>query len=482
MASVVVTAPLRAQTIPGYALDDDVVLHPDFSTVETVRLEQRVETQADLVAKQTVRIPYQEGAGGIEILEALTLKRDGFTVRVGPDAIQIQTLGAPGLPPGFLGFSDLRQAVVIFPDLELGDRTVLLARIMHRLPTYPGGYAAQFAVPAGPSGADARVTIHPAAGLRLNVAAQGFTEDRAAEDGARTWHYQAGTRHSAASLLVSTWPDQEAMAASLAPGFFDAMTVTPELQALADRLTDGSVDPTEQVRRIYGWVSREIRYVDLVLGRGGLVPPSAEAVLHARYGDCKGHSVLFATLLKAKGIVAWPVVIGLGDHGYALTTPPTLNGLDHAIVHVPALGLWADTTLARVPFGSLHFSEYGKPVLVMSPTAPRVDRIPPLAPGAARFDTETEATLDAAGTISGTTRIMATGPFVFDLRSFAAAIGDGEAAARQRLRMLGYDGNGSYQAHDVAGFGDRFMLDGRFRLAPRPDRLAGTSFRLPPGL
>lgn len=482
MASVAVAAPLRAQTIPGYALDDDVALQPDFGTVETVRLEQRVETQADLTAKQTVRIPYQDGSGGIEILEALTLKRDGSTVRVGPEAIQVQTLGAPGLPPGFLGFSDLRQAVVIFPDLEVGDRTVLLARITRHLPPYPGGYAAQFSVPAGSSGADARITIHPAAGMKLGVAAQGFTEDRGTEGATRTWHYQAATRHPAATLLVSTWPDQEALAASLAPSFLDAMTVTPDLQALADRLTDGSADPTEQARRIYAWVSREIRYVDIVLGLGGLVPASADAVLHARYGDCKGHAVLFATLLKAKGIAAWPVVIGLGEQGYALTAPPSLNGLDHAIVRVPTLDLWADTTLARVPFGALHFSEYGKPVLVMSPTAPRVDRIPPLAPGAARFDVETEARLDADGTISGTTRMVATGPFVFDLRSFAASIGNGEAAARQRLRMLGYDGTGSYQAHDVAGFGDRFTLDGRFRLAQRPDRLTGTSFRLPPGL
>ncbi|MBN8875644.1 MAG: DUF3857 domain-containing protein [Rhodospirillales bacterium] len=470
-----------AQGIPAYTLDDDVTLRPDFSTVETVRLERRLERDADLSALQTTSVPFRDGLDKVEILEAFTLKRDGSMVPVTQDAIQLQTVGVPGLPATVFGFSDLRRMVVIFPALERGDRTVLRARITGSTSTLPGGYTARFTVPAGEGGAEARVTLHLPPGQPLGAAAQGFAEDPPQPGGTRTWRYAAAARHREAGVLVSTWPDAEALAAAMVPGFRDAMTVTPELQALADRLTDGVDDRVVQVRRIYEWVSREIHYVDILTGLGGVVPVPAEAVLRARYGDCKGHAVLFATLLKAKGITAWPVLIGLGADGYAITTPPTLVGFDHAIVHVPELDLWADTTAARVPFGSLPFQEYGKPVLVMSSDAPRVARTPILAPGAASFDVETDATLESSGAISGATRMVATGPFAFGLRMFAAS-GGREDRARQRLRMLGYDGAGSYRAHDVGGFSDAFTLEGRFQIAPRPDRLSGTSFRLPPGL
>ena len=89
--------------------------------------------------------------------------------------------------------------------------------------------------------------------------------------------------------------------------------VTPEIAKLARDLTLGAADERDKVRRLYNWVSRNIRYVAVYAGAGGWVPHSAASVLENLYGDCKDHVTLLEALLDAVGIASSPALINSSD-------------------------------------------------------------------------------------------------------------------------------------------------------------------------
>ena len=73
-----------------------------------------------------------------------------------------------------------------------------------------------------------------------------------------------------------------------------------------------------------------------------------------QYGDCKNKHTLFATLLKAVGIEAWPVLIGAG----LKLDPdvPSPEQFNHVITVIPSGDklTWFDTTSGVAPFGTLE--------------------------------------------------------------------------------------------------------------------------------
>jgi len=258
--------------------------------------------------------------------------------------------------------------------------------------------------------------------------------------------------------------------------------VTPRIRSLADRLTAGVTNRREQARLLYEWVNGHVRYVAVYLAAGALEPHDAETVLEHGWGDCKDHAVLLQALLAARGIAAEPVMINLGNH-YSLSGPPTFAQLNHLITYLPEFDLYADSTASLAPFGTLPFSEYGKPVVHAVAGGSTIRHTPRLADGAADIELHTVAALHADGSISGTTTTTATGPFAIELRRDAAwieAIGSG--AAVSQLRALGTDGSGSFAFDPPEKLATSYTISGNFTLEAQPELLDGDSFTPPAGL
>jgi len=253
--------------------------------------------------------------------------------------------------------------------------------------------------------------------------------------------------------------------------------VTPRVQAKADEITAGIDDRRAQARAIYEWVSLHIRYVALYLGAGGVDPHAADEILANGYGDCKDHTVLFAALLRAKGIPSNPVLVNLGN-AYSLSTPPTMAQLNHAISYLPEFDLYADTTSGVTAFGTLPFQEYGKPAVIVGAEGEALRHLPLLEPGLASITTTTQAHLDLDGAILGTTRTEATGPAAAALRLTARWVQTAghEGAARQRLVALGEPGTGIFQFASPENLSPSYAIDGKFTLDPQPEILEGDSF------
>ena len=89
----------------------------------------------------------------------------------------------------------------------------------------------------------------------------------------------------------------------------EPLQVTPAIRAKAADLTRGLQTDDEKIHAIYDFVSLRFHYIGLDFGIGRYQPHAAEDVLENGYGDCKDKHTLLASLLKAAGYEAWPVLI-----------------------------------------------------------------------------------------------------------------------------------------------------------------------------
>ena len=128
----------------------------------------------------------------------------------------------------------------------------------------------------------------------------------------------------------ASWADLSAL---LLPHFEKASAIPADspLQAEIARIKAASPDPAKRAQLALELVQGKIRYVNLALGTGGLVPAGADLTWQRRYGDCKGKTVLLIGLLRALGVAAEPVLVSSNGDGLNERLP--MVGLfDHVLV------------------------------------------------------------------------------------------------------------------------------------------------------
>ena len=117
------------------------------------------------------------------------------------------------------------------------------------------------------------------------------------------------TKHVKPSVQVTTFTSWQQVGAWYRGLQQAPLAVTPAIQVKADALTKGLTTDEDKVRAIFNDVALHIHYIGLEFGIGRYQPHPADDVLSNEYGDCKDKHTLLASLLKAEGIDAWPVLI-----------------------------------------------------------------------------------------------------------------------------------------------------------------------------
>ena len=471
----------------------DIDVHPDGSMVQTshVALRATNDSAAQRIAQHP--IAFSSSREKLTIVEAYTQKPDGTRLPVDAGAIHAQLV--PGSPNLTL-FNDQERKVIVFPSAAAQDTFVYTVRREVQKPLFPGQFIWQALLDRSMSWRDYQVTITAPAAMPLRIEEHGIAAERHQDGDRVVYRFHAAYPDALAAepaavgpfqrlprAFASSMPDYAAMARAYAAQAQPKEAVTPEIQQLANRLTDGIANRKDQARAIYDWVSTHVRYVAVWLAQGAIEPHSAAAVLDVGYGDCKDHAVLFGALLRARGIDSEPVLINLGNE-YELPGPPTLAVLNHVITWLPEFSLYVDTTAGVAPFGVLSFQEYGKPVVHAGDTGPVERRTPVLAQDQATETFVTKAKLEPDGTIEGDTTTVASGPFAISLRLAARSIDQQgrKPAARAQLKSLGVDGSGSFAFAAPTDIEGDYSVTGQFKLDARPELLDGATFRLPIGL
>lgn len=349
-------------------------LKPDGQFVQITEQQFKIQTQAGLQQAGQMVFSYTVSMQKFEVLQAQTRKADGRVVDVKPEAIFTRDLPASTGAPMF---ADVKVVVIVFPEVALGDS--IFARVRHEQvqPMFPGHYSNLAHLMPHFLVDEARVVLHAPKSLTLLVRNDGYTEKRA--ENADTVTYEWAARNDVVEpfeqgsvapldysprVAMSTFGEFGQFAQAYAGRAADKARVTPAVQKLADEVTAGAMEPREQARRLYDWVTQNVRYVGIFLGMGAVVPHAADQVLQNRYGDCKDHVTLLTALLAAKGIEARTAIVSLGN-SFWVSKLPLLPNFNHVIVHIPSLDVWADPTAATTPFGRLPTAVQGKTAVLV---------------------------------------------------------------------------------------------------------------------
>lgn len=108
---------------------------------------------------------------------------------------------------------------------------------------------------------------------------------------------------------------------------------TDAMRTEVERLTEGAKTRDERIRRIFTFVSQEIRYMGVTpeAEAPGYEPHDVSMTFENRYGVCRDKAALLVAMLRMADIPAYPVIIDVGPRKDAEVPQPFFN---HAIVAV----------------------------------------------------------------------------------------------------------------------------------------------------
>ena len=375
-----IAQPVFAQYKPTYTLIKgldifDVKANGEYSQI-TERMF-RVETPQGIKDLGEQRIEYNEKLEELEIQEAYTLLPDGSRTDVPPDKIKRQDGN------GSEEYGDGKVMVIIFPKVDVGSVLYFRSRSYQKTPYFPGHFFWSEYYSPHVTSENTEVQLVHAPEVKLPIDADRVQGGRVANQsgdapGSVRYRFtyqqdkayppetgQSSITDFVPHLAFSTFSNYAEFAKAYQDRAKPMAAVTPAIEALAKKLTAGANDDRTKVRKLYNWVSQNIRYVAVYVAEGGFVPHPAQSTLDNLYGDCKDHVTLLEALLAAVGIESTTALINSGDAlripKLAIATP-----FNHAITYIPKLDLYLDSTSRFTPMGSLPMGDMDKPTLLVA--------------------------------------------------------------------------------------------------------------------
>lgn len=455
-------------TDPSLVIDKYIqhfVVNPDGSFVQTVDNIQTIAEQRAVQGHSQYYISYNRTLDEVTAVEGYTEKPDGRRVAVQPEQIKDQQEAVSSDAPMF---QDTRVKIVVFPEVAVGDKLAVHYVIKRVTPLFPGQFedlsSSQFYL-----NRQFQLIYDMPASMPLYADAVGFAPIAVPSGAGRKvyqWQYVGGdnARIEADSvsyldygkrLAVSTFADYPAFARAYDARARAQGRPDPAIAALAGALTRELATPRAKALALADWVRRNIRYVGVYIGAGGVVPHPAPTVLQNRYGDCKDHASLLEALLASAGIDSTGALINSGN-AYRLPTIPTLGVFNHVITYVPSLDLYLDSTAESIAAGYLPSTDLGKPVLLTSsgamaqtPSA-QVEKSRTVTWFGVRNDGHSSFSVSklSAGAIAE--------PYRQAVRDTKPA--DREQFVQRMLQGLGQKGFGVFDAGKLDGRGDEYSM------------------------
>lgn len=459
---------------------------------ETQEMLIRVETTAGIASEGTQKIEYRKSVDVVEALEAWLVRPDGTRQVLPNSAIRTQ---AEAAQDGEAQFTDTEYRVIVYPNVEVGSRLGYRVRIHHTSAVFPGLFWTSMSLHRDYAYEHWQIDVHLPQGMPLYVEQRGVgggkRVSRDGEDHYRFVYARTTARPSDAGgvsamddddlLRFSTYPDARAIGLAYQLASAPRATVTPAIRKLARELTATLPDDRARVEALHRWVAKNIRYVAVFIGHGGLVPHSAAEVLAKRYGDCKDHAVLMQSLLSAIGIQSSAALVNLGD-SYTLAAVGTIDPANHVITYVPTLDLYVDSTDSASSFGHLSFDVMDKPTVLTA--LDRIGRTPRMLAADNTESATLRLRIHEDGSIEGTTAATFTGTFAADGR--ITRYNDSglteQTVVKNLLSRFNETGVGDLDHPDPIAIEQAFWWKSHYRLDPQTNFPGPGAMKVPVGL
>jgi transglutaminase-like putative cysteine protease len=493
---LVIVQPAFAQYKPTYTLIKgldvfDVKANGEFSQISERKF--RVDTPQGIKDLGEQRIEYNEKLEELEIQEAYTLLPDGSRTDVPPDKMKRQDGN------GGEEYGDGKVMVIIFPKVDVGSVLYFRSRSYQKTPYFPGHFFWSEYYSPHVTSENVEVQLVHAPEVKLLIDADRVQGGRVASQtgdapGSVRYRFtyqqdkayppetgQSSITDFVPHLAFSTFSNYAEFAKAYQDRAKPMAAITPAIEALAKKLTAGANDDRTKVRKLYNWVSQNIRYVAVYVAEGGFVPHSAQSTLDNLYGDCKDHVTLLEALLAAVGIESTTALINSGDAlripKLAIATP-----FNHAITYIPKLDLYLDSTSRFTPMGSLPMGDMDKPTLL---TASGVIGKTPMTSWLKDYrHTKVKMTLQKDGSVVGTSTWVTRGVEEIATRSsqFNYKNREQQEIVSTILGQWQETGSGEFLENDPTNLDMPWSIATRFKLDPVVNIPGASAMPIPFGL
>jgi hypothetical protein len=234
-----------------------------------------------------------------------------------------------------------------------------------------------------------------------------------------------------------TWDDVAHWFYGLADG---RRAATPELQAKTRELTAGKTSTFDKIAALAAFAQRDVRYVAIEIGIGGIQPHMAGEIFSNRYGDCKDKVTVLSAMLHEIGVDSY-FVLANATRGVVEPSFASMASCNHAIIAIklpadaplknlypvfnhPKLGklLLFDPTSHVTPLGYLPDELQESRVVLITPDGGEVVSVPSLPSEANRLDVTAKLKLDDGDVLQGEVREVRTGMLAAHMRSYLTSL------------------------------------------------------------
>jgi tetratricopeptide (TPR) repeat protein/transglutaminase-like putative cysteine protease len=330
--------------------------------LKTTRMHSRIEIQKQhaVEAIGDVSIPYNAFRSEARVVKAFTQTADGRTVPLKKEAVHDLT---PDEVSSLQMYTDVHQLTFSMPALGKGAVMDYEVELEEKKPVMAGDFWVSEFLDAGVEVCTSRVTVVFPARREVKLVATNLTSRALVTDTTNgnmrtlTWElknvpaleYEPGmppyssVRAQVHLTSVKSWQQVEEWYAGLVKKHLHG---DDEIQRQARKLVSGLTNQLDQIQALYGYASRDVRYVGVELGRSAYEPHPPRDTMQNKYGDCKDKAALLVSLLNAVGIQAHMAIVRPNHEGPVDQGLPGPEQFSHAVVYVPREkgDLWIDAT------------------------------------------------------------------------------------------------------------------------------------------
>lgn len=169
----------------------------------------------------------------------------------------------------------------------------------------------------------------------------------------------------------------------------------------------------EKVRFLYEAMQKQMRYVSIQLGIGGLKPFPASYVDSKKYGDCKALANYMFSVLKAAGIKSHYALINAGENEEPANPTFVNSPFNHVILCVPFEkdSVWLECTSSTAAFGRLGNFTENRYALLVKEDGGELVRTPVSRMEDNVLSSEARITVDPSGFSKADIRVTTTGEY-----------------------------------------------------------------------
>ncbi|PJJ83674.1 DUF3857 domain-containing transglutaminase family protein [Mucilaginibacter auburnensis] len=193
----------------------------------------------------------------------------------------------------------------------------------------------------------------------------------------------------------------------------EGLDLSPQRAEEIRKMTADIVGDKAKAKFLYQYMQKNMHYVSIQLGIGGLKPFPAMFVDQKKYGDCKALSNYMVAMLKAVNIPAYYALIQGETNGEPADPLFPADPFNHIVVCVPFKGdtTWLECTSSTAIFGKLGSFTENRNALLITNKGGKLVNTPKSTCQDHQFNSEINVVLDEDGGAKAAINIKSTGEY-----------------------------------------------------------------------